>query len=151
LEARVRDLGLQQKIRFLGQLSSISDVLSAADVFVLASRNEGSPLSVMEAMSAGLPVVATAVGGVPELVEDQISGTLVRPSDCDGMAAAMLQLFHNTDTRKTMATRAAQRALRDFSLSRMVQGYTDLYERLVAEQVRVEFTRRPEMFSLSYH
>ena len=151
LEAQVRELGLQRKVQFLGQLSDVSDVLGAADVFVLASRNEGNPLSVMEAMAAGLPVVATAVGGVPELVEDQRTGSLVRPGDCDGIAAAMLRLFRDSDTRKTMAARAAERALRHFSASRMVQGYADLYERLVTEQVCIGKTRRIEMFSPSYH
>ena len=150
LEAKVRELGLQRKVRFLGQLSNVSDVLGAADVFVLASRNEGNPLSVMEAMAAGLPVVATDVGGVPELVEDQRTGTLVRSGDCGGLAAAMLHLFRNPGTRRTMAAHAAQRAQRDFSASRMVQGYTDLYERLVAEQVQADKTPRTEMFSPSY-
>jgi glycosyltransferase involved in cell wall biosynthesis len=144
-------LGLQRKVRFLGQLPSASDLLAAADVFVLASRNEGNPLSVIEAMATGLPIVATAVGGIPELVEDRMSGILVQPGDCDGMAAAMLQLFRSPETRKTMAAHSAQRAIRGFSASRMAETYTTLYEQLVAEHTPSDKARRMRTLSLSYH
>jgi glycosyltransferase involved in cell wall biosynthesis len=145
LETRVRDLNLQSKIRFLGQRSDVPVVLGSADVFVLASQNEGNPLSLMEAMAAGLPVVATAVGGVPELIEDQISGLLVARGDCDGMAATMLRLLHDAELRRTMAASAGQRAAQAFSASQMAQGYADLYERILTEGVPVVEDRGTEL------
>lgn len=128
LELQARELGLGRQIHFLGERSDISELLGAADVFVLASQTEGNPLSMMEAMAARLPIVATAVGGVPELVEDHRSGLLVRPGDTDGMADAMLRLLQDAQMRRTMAAFAAQRATRDFSAAGMAQGYADLYE-----------------------
>ncbi len=145
LELRVRELRLDGKIRFLGQRSDVSEVLSAADVFVLASQNEGNPLALMEAMAAGLPVVATAVGGVPELLVDQRSGLLVRPGDCNGLAAAMLRLLQNAELRRTIAASAAQHALQAFSASQMAHAYMELYERVVAEGVPVAKDCHTEM------
>ncbi|HDN80641.1 MAG TPA: glycosyltransferase, partial [Chloroflexi bacterium] len=86
LEAQVKALGLKQRVCFLGVRTDIPEILAAADVFVLSSRWEGNPLSVMEAMAAGKPVVATVVGGVPELVEDGVSGILVPPQGTEALA-----------------------------------------------------------------
>ena len=134
LEAQVQRLGLQEKVRFLGRLPSVSDALGAADIFVLASENEGNPLALMEAMAAGLPVVATAVGGVPELVENQNNGLLVKLGDREGMSAAMLELLTNAAMRKAMAGRAAENAARHFTASRMGHEYMELYGRILARQ-----------------
>jgi glycosyltransferase involved in cell wall biosynthesis len=138
LEEQARELGIQEKVRFLGLRADICEVLAAADVFVLASHSEGNPLSLMEAMAAGLPVVATAVGGVPELISDRISGLLVAPGDGDGLVAAMLRLLQDGETRRTMAAAAAQYAKKAFSASRMAQGYMELYERLLEETRAVQ-------------
>lgn len=127
LELRARELRLQTKVRFLGQRADVPQILGAADVFVLASHNEGNPLSLMEAMAAGLPVVATAVGGVPELIVDQKSGLLVKPGDCEGLASAMLRLFRNAEMRHAMAACSTEQADRAFSASRMAAGYMDAY------------------------
>jgi glycosyltransferase involved in cell wall biosynthesis len=91
LENAVREqvaaLGLQGRVRFLGMRADVADILRASDVFVLSSRWEGNPLSVLEAMAAGLPVVSTAVGGVPELVQEGVTGLLVPPNDAGGVSA----------------------------------------------------------------
>ena len=126
-------LGIQGKVHFLGLRADICEALAAADVFVLASHSEGNPLSLMEAMAAGLPVVATAVGGVPELIADRTSGLLVRPGDADGFVAAMLRLLQDEETRRMMAVAAARYAKEVFDASRMAQGYMHLYERLLEE------------------
>lgn len=131
LELRARELKLEGKVRFLGQRADVPQILGAADIFVLASQNEGNPLALMEAMAAGLPVVATAVGGVPELIADEKSGLLVMPGDCDGFALAMLRLFLNAEMRRTVAVCAAEQAFQAFSASRMAQVYMELYERIV--------------------
>jgi glycosyltransferase involved in cell wall biosynthesis len=132
LERRACELRLGGKVRFLGQRADVPQILGAADIFVLASHNEGNPLALMEAMATGLPVVATAVGGVPELIVDQKSGLLVTPGDCDGLASAMLRLFRNADMRRTMAVCSAEQAFQAFSASRMARAYMDVYERIVA-------------------
>jgi glycosyltransferase involved in cell wall biosynthesis len=132
LELQARELRLQGKVHFLGQRSDVTEVLGAADIFVLASQDEGNPLSLMEAMAVGLPVVATAVGGVPELIEDHRSGLLVKPDDSDGTANAMLRLLQDTEMRRTMAASAVQRAIQTFSVSGMARRYTEFYERILA-------------------
>lgn len=136
LERQSCELGLRDKVLFLGQRADISECLSAADVFVLASHNEGNPLCVMEAMAAGLPVVATAVGGVPELIVGQKSGLLVNPGDCDAFAAAMLMLFQDETMRRRIASSATQRALESFSASLMARAYGRLYERILIDETR---------------
>jgi glycosyltransferase involved in cell wall biosynthesis len=83
---QVAGLGLQERVRFLGVRADVADILRASDVFVLSSRWEGNPMSVMEAMAAGLPVVSTAVGGVPELVQEGATGLLVPPEDAGALA-----------------------------------------------------------------
>lgn len=129
LELQVRELRLEHQIHFLGRRSDIPELLGASDVFVLPSQNEGNPLSLMEAMAAGLPVVATAVGGVPELLEDHKSGFLVVPGDWEAMGGAMLRLLENIEMRRTMAAFAVQQAVEIFSATHMAQGYMELYER----------------------
>jgi glycosyltransferase involved in cell wall biosynthesis len=145
LEYRTRELGLEAQVRFLGQRNDIPQILGAADSFVLASQNEGNPLALMEAMAAGLPVVATAVGGVPELIVDRRSGLLVKPGDCDGLASAMLCLFRNASMRRTMAACAAEHALKTFNARRMADAYLQLYERLVAGRAPIAGNCRLEM------
>ena len=129
LELQVRELRLEHKVHFLGRRSDIPELLGASDVFVLPSQNEGNPLSLMEAMPAGLPVIATAVGGVPELLEDQKSGFLVAPGDWEAMGGAMLRLLENIEMRRTMAAFAVQQAVEIFSATHMAQEYMALYER----------------------
>jgi glycosyltransferase involved in cell wall biosynthesis len=129
LERQVRELRLEGKIHFLGRCTDIPELLGASDVFVLPSQNEGNPLALMEAMAAGLPVVATAVGGVPELLEDRKSGFLVAPGDWEALGGAMMRLLGNIEMRRRMAASAAQRAIEVFSATRMAQGYMELYER----------------------
>ena len=110
LEAEVqalhRELGLGDRCRLLGYRTDVKDLMAAADLFVLASAFEGLPVSIMEAMASGLPVVATAVGGVPEAVVDGETGLLVPPRDASALAGALLRLARDPDLRAAMATKA---------------------------------------------
>lgn len=144
LESQIDQSGLHGRVHLLGQRSDIPELLAAADVFVLASDTEGNPLSVMEAMAAGLPVVATAVGGVPELV-DQRSGVIVKAGDCDRLADAMLHLYQDIGARRAMAASAAERASNAFSVSSMARRYMDLYESIVTSGMAVSRTTPPQM------
>jgi glycosyltransferase involved in cell wall biosynthesis len=142
LEAQVCELGLQGRVHFLGRREDVCDVLAAVDVFVLASHTEGNPLSLMEAMAAGLPVVATSVGGVPEIVEDRKQGLLVKPHDCHGMAAAMVRLSQDPVERLEMGRAAGRRAEEEFSATRMAGVYAQLYEDILATRASATITRR---------
>jgi glycosyltransferase involved in cell wall biosynthesis len=133
LEGRIHAMGLQEKARLLGGRSDVPEVLNAADVFVLSSDWEGNPLSVMEAMAAGKPAVCTAVGGVPELVEDGSCGLLVPPGDAKALARAMRRMLEDHQTRAFMGEAAARRATKSFGLQAMTEAYEDLYGATLAK------------------
>jgi glycosyltransferase involved in cell wall biosynthesis len=134
LEAEVqalhRELGLGDRCRLLGYRTDVKDLMAAADLFVLASAFEGLPVSIMEAMAAGLPVVATAVGGVPEAVVDGETGLLVPPRDASALAAALLQLARDPDLRAEMATKARVRS-EVFDIRTAVEAQQAAYAELV--------------------
>jgi glycosyltransferase involved in cell wall biosynthesis len=111
----------------LGVRTDLPELLSSCDIFALASHWEGHPLSVIEAMAAGLPVVATAVGGVPEIVGD--AGVLVAPGNTDEFAAALRQLINDPTRRRSLGEAARERARR-FDVGAMVNAYADLFEEL---------------------
>ncbi|MFW6135304.1 MAG: glycosyltransferase [Chloroflexota bacterium] len=121
-------------IAFLGQRADVRDILNVADVFVLASEREGAPLSVMEAMAMGKPVIATAVGGVPELVVHRATGLLVAPGSCSDLVRAMRLLANDSRMRRAMGRRARVHALANYSARRMASSYAALYTRLVLEE-----------------
>ena len=132
LEALVRELGLASRVRFLGVRSDVPEILGAADIFVLPSLWEGNPLAVMEAMAAGKPVIATAVGGVPELIEDGVSGFLVPPGDIDALGEAIWRLaVGEPGLRERIGRAASQRAMERFDVSAVTREYEALYERLL--------------------
>jgi glycosyltransferase involved in cell wall biosynthesis len=131
LEEQAKHLGLDRQVHFLGLRSDIPDVLGASDAFVLSSDYEGNPLSLMEAMASGLPIVSTAVGGVPDLFESGREGILVQPGDVQGLSNAMTFLLGNPELRHFLGMAAARRAREKFDVSTMVQEYEALYETLV--------------------
>ena len=122
-------LGMGSRVHFCGLCLDVPEMLSACDLFVLASDWEGSSVAVMEAMAARLPVVATAVGGVPELVEDGVTGVLVPAGDAAALAAALAGLAADPDRRGEFSAAAAHRALQ-FDVSAMVERYAALFERV---------------------
>jgi glycosyltransferase involved in cell wall biosynthesis len=132
LEAQTKALGLTRQVHFLGLRVDIPDVLAAMDIFVLSSDWEGNPLSILEAMAAGLPILSTAVGGVPDLFENGREGLVVRPGDVQEFSKTMLALLENRDLRQSFGKAAGLRARQQFDVSVMVQSYEDLYENLIA-------------------
>jgi glycosyltransferase involved in cell wall biosynthesis len=131
LKALAQELGLGQRVRFLGSRADVPDILRASDVFVLSSDYEGNPLSVLEAMAAGLPVISTAVGGVPELVQDGATGLLVPAGDAHALAEAIVQMGRDPMRRAVMGDAARQTALQRFDVRVMSRAYAALYQQLL--------------------
>ena len=101
-----RELGLAGRVHFLGQRRDIPDLLSALDIFVLPSHSEGVSLALLEAMAAGLPVIATAVGGLPEVVTDGENGLLIPPKDPEALAQALARLLADPALAKKLGENA---------------------------------------------
>jgi len=130
LEEGARRLGVADTVLFLGIRRDVPAVLAAVDVAVLSSDYEGSPLSVMEYMAAAKPVVSTRVGGVPELVKEDVHGLLVEPRDPEALAEAVTRLLRDPALAKRLGAEGRQRQQREFSLEAMVRRIEDLYEEL---------------------
>ncbi|MBL7199911.1 MAG: glycosyltransferase [Anaerolineae bacterium] len=134
LEGRAKALGVADSIVFAGLRHDVPTILSLFDLFVLPSLWEGLPMAVLEAMAAGLPVVATAVGGTPEVVVDGVTGLLVPPGDPDALAEAIFRLLRDPDLRQRMGQAGRERVVERFSAERMVERTEQLYEQLLAEK-----------------
>lgn len=133
LESLAQQLGLgPERVRFLGFRADVPDLLAASDLFVLPSLTEGLPLSVLEAMVHRLPIVATPVGGIPELVPDDRHGILVPVNDVAALAQAISQVASDPPLRAAMGEAVYRRAMEVFSFDAMVGKYDDLYSRLCA-------------------
>ena len=126
-------LSLSARVRFIPPTDDLLPVLQQATLLVLSSRTEALPNVVLEAMAAGLPVVATRVGGVPELVDPGVTGWLVPPGDAPALAAAMGQALAAPETRQAMGRTARQRAFDDFSLEAMARRYETVLDRLLGQ------------------
>ena len=126
------DTGVASKLIFTGFRAHVPRVLAALDLFVLPSLAEGFPLSVLEAMAAAKPIVATRIAGVVEQIEDEVTGLLVPPGDRAALAGAVLRLLEDKDLAERIARRAQRRAREEFTLQRMVEDYDALYRKLLA-------------------
>jgi glycosyltransferase involved in cell wall biosynthesis len=133
-------------VHLTGARSNVEDWLSAFDVFALTSRSEGLPLALLEAMAAGLPVISTAVGGVPDLVEPGVTGSLVEAGDRVGLEERLTWLANRPALAGDMAELAQYRVLARYTTDRMARDYEALYERLVAERARAR-TAKPALLS----
>jgi len=129
LERRAAELGIADRVRFLGQRNDAREWLAGCDVYVNCSISEGVSLTILEAMAAGLPVIATRVGGTPEVV-DVGSGKLIPARDAATLASALVDLRTDVPGRSAMGRAARQRVEAHFTLDRMVEEYRRVYERL---------------------
>lgn len=132
VEAIVAELGLAQTVMMLGSRRDVPDMLEAFDVAAVSSDFEGSPLAVMEYMEAGIPVVSTAVGGLPRMIHDGVHGLLVAPNDPAALAAAIAELLADPQRRAEMGAAARERRRAEYDLDVMVARVEDLYEQLLA-------------------
>lgn len=119
-------LGVGDRVLFPGWMEDIPAVLDATTIAVLSSRHEGLPRAVVEALAAGVPLVATAVDGTPEVVRDGHNGLLVGPGDVGGLAAAVVRILRDADLSKSLAE-AAPKGLNEFDIDDMVRRQEELY------------------------
>jgi glycosyltransferase involved in cell wall biosynthesis len=129
VEAEVRAAGLDGAVELAGERRDVPELLADADVLVLASRSEGAPLSILEAMAAGLPVVASAVGGVPELVDDGTTGLLVPPGDPAALADALRRVLTDPALRARMGAAGRERVRARFDIAQLRSAHLELYAR----------------------
>jgi glycosyltransferase involved in cell wall biosynthesis len=127
-----RDGGVLSDVVFLGKQPAIVDLLCLADVYAMPSADESFGLSALEAMAVEVPVVATRVGGVPEVIEDGECGFLVPVGDTDAMAERILQLIKDKDLARKMGRAGRQRAISVFPEDKIVSEYESLYQSVVA-------------------
>ncbi len=133
-ETRLREAGLIEMAWLPGSRDDIPELLREFDVFALGSLREGISNTVLEAMSTGLPVIATATGGTRELVENNATGLLVPPADPSALAASMIAYGREAQLRRAHGSAGRARAVRDFSLQRMLADYDALYRQCIIQK-----------------
>ena len=133
LERTVEELRLRDHFLFLGRRDDVANILACCDLFILPSWAEGLPNSVLEAMAAGVPVVATRVGGIPEIIEDGVGGLLVPAKDSRALAAAIAQLLRDPQRAQRFAEVAQERASTEFSYERLLAALDTLYQESLPE------------------
>jgi glycosyltransferase involved in cell wall biosynthesis len=136
LSTLARSLGIVDYVGFLGDRSDVPDLLRRARMFILSSKTEGLSLSLLEAMARGLPVVATRVGGTPEVVLDGVSGLLVPPGDVPALAAAIHSVWTDAGFAMSLARAARAKVERDFDINRAIEEYEALYLNGLTERSR---------------
>ena len=129
-------LGIAGRVRFLGARGDVERLLAGAAVFVLSTRREGLPLAILEAMRAGVPVVASAVGGVPEAVVDGVTGYLVPPGDERALARRVLALLTDRRLRERLGAAGRRRYEDRFTLEPMVTMTLAVYRRAASRRLR---------------
>lgn len=133
LQAQIEKFGVQENVKLLGQWDSIPEILAAADVFVLPSRWEGLPMALLEGMMAGLPIIATRVEGVDEVVRPGEHGLLVPLESSAELAQAILQLLRSPADRQRMGAAARERVLGDYTTDRMCEAYLQVIQESLGE------------------
>ena len=131
IERLVDQLDLNENVLMTGYRSDVSRILKCSDTLVLCSSTESAPLTVLEALSTGLPVIATHVGGVPEIVEDNVNGFLVEPKHPEGIAERILQLNNDKPLREKLGEGARNTILERYTIDKVIKQYEETYERIL--------------------
>jgi glycosyltransferase involved in cell wall biosynthesis len=140
MERLAKELAISDRVIFLGHREDIPDLMAAADVLLLTSRSEGIPQAISQAMGTGLPVIATMVGGVPELIVNEVTGLLVPPENPPAVAAALQRVAADPEAARDLAGRGRSHALSKLSLQAMLDRTESEYRRLLQEGPRRELT-----------
>ena len=134
LESQARELGIGDKVLFTGWRRDLPRLCVDLDVLVVSSDNEGTPVSAIEAMAARCPVVATRVGGLPDLIDDHKTGRLVPPRNADALASAVLDLLQSPHTARELGRNAQEFVRQRFAVRRLLGDMDHLYRQLLAEK-----------------
>lgn len=130
LEEKSEELGIKKDIIFMGQRKDIPELLMAMDVFALPSIKEGLPIALLEAMASKRPVIATRIGAIPNVIENEDIGVLVEPKDITGLRDAIMNLLNDPGRMNLLARKGFDRVCRDFSSDEMAKNYLKLYNEL---------------------
>ena len=136
LERRAHELGIVRDTLFLGYQEDVAPFYAAFDALVLPSSNEGTPVSAIEALAAGRPVVATRVGGVPDVVDEGVDGFLVEPGATDELAARLAELARDPKLRERMGKAGRNRVLPRYAVERLVDDVDRLYQSLLRDSAK---------------
>jgi glycosyltransferase involved in cell wall biosynthesis len=134
LESLIDSLGLSQSVVLAGRRTDMPSVYASFDLLVLSSRDEGVPMAVLEGMASGVPWVATAVGDVPKIIQNQISGVLVSPGEVESLAKWVVTLLQNTAERGRIGENGRRRVQEEFSAERMTSSYLNVYREVVGNK-----------------
>lgn len=134
LEQQARELGIVDRVLFTGWRRDLPGIYADLDVLVVSSDNEGTPVSAIEAMAAGCPVVATRVGGLPDLINDSTIGRLVPPRAADALAGAVLDLIQSPETARELGRNAREAVRKRFAATRLIGDIDYLYRQLLEEK-----------------
>ncbi len=132
IEQRAYELGVVRHTYFLGYQEDVAPFYAAFDALILPSANEGTPVSAIEALAGRRPVVATRVGGVPDVVRDEVDGFLVEPGDVDAMAERLARLAADPQLRRRMGEAGRERVLQRYAVERLLDDVDRLYRSLLA-------------------
>lgn len=134
LQRYADEVGVRDHVRFMGFVHDIPSLLAAMDIFLLPSEWEGLPVSILEAMHAAVPVIATRVGGIPEVLRDDVEGLLIEPGNPAAISEAVHRVATDWAARARYVRAAESRAQTEFSLQMMIQRYTELYEQVLGSE-----------------
>jgi glycosyltransferase involved in cell wall biosynthesis len=139
------ELGVSPAVRFLGFRDDVPALLRASDIFTLTSYSEGQPVSVLEAMASGLPLIATAVGGTPELVAEGVNGHLVQPRCPRVLADTICRLARDSASRRSLGEAGCALVRKEFSVKRMIAEYAAIYREFLPTKVPSNRDARPRL------
>ena len=133
MERCIAENQLEGSVRLLGERSDVADLLQLADVFLLTSKSEGIPLTILEAFASGVPVTATNVGGIPEVIDTEKNGLLAPSGDSRKIADQLNRLLTEPNLAASISQNAQERFFREFTETEMVSKYEKLFLELLAE------------------
>lgn len=142
LQAQVAACGAAERIRLLGARSDIAELMAGFDVFILPSFNEGTPITLLEAMASALPIIASNVGGIPDVMQSHPCGVLVSPTDYEAMAAAMAAYFNDRQLAQAHGAAGRETIEQHYSINAMITHYTALYDALCLRKLRLSPSRK---------
>lgn len=136
-EAYCRDRRLRDRVFFLGNVPNLEEVVGASDLFMLTSETESFGMAALEAMASEVPVIATLAGGLPEVIEDGVTGYLLPVGDIDGMAERAIEILSNDELRSRLGKAGRTVAIEKFDEAKIVPLYRELYEKIIAGEAAV--------------